>query len=61
MFTASLNLEALQKTAKGASRTCAAKGCEQPLPQTQAATAEYCADHSKKQAARPRRAKKTSR
>ena len=58
MFTASLNLEALQKSTKKSPRICATKGCEQPVAQTQPSNVEHCPDHSQKKAERPRRAKK---
>lgn len=58
MFTASLNLEALQQATKGTPRACAAEGCEQPVPQAPKTNAQYCSDHSKQQTQRPRRSKK---
>jgi hypothetical protein len=61
MFTASLNLEALQQAAQGSHRTCAAEGCEQPLPQTAQPNAEYCPEHSQQRAKPRRRSKKARR
>ena len=55
MFTASLNLEALQQASQGSGRNCAAEGCREPVSQK----SEYCSRHSKERAAKPpRRAKK---
>ncbi len=61
MFTASLNLEALQQATQGTPRICATDGCEQPVPQTPKTDAQYCSDHSKQRARQPRRAKKARR
>jgi len=62
MFTASLNLEALQKTVQGPERICAAEGCEKPVPQArQQADAGYCSDRCKQRAERPRRSRKARR
>ncbi len=61
MFSASLNLEALQQAAQGQNRTCATEGCGQPLPQTAQPGAEYCSEHSKQRAAPRRRSKKARR
>ncbi len=61
MFSASLNLEALQQAAQDQNRTCAAEGCDQPLPQTAQHGAEYCSEHSKQRAAPRRRSKKARR
>jgi len=60
MFTASLNLEALQKSIKTPLRICAMDGCEQTLPPAPS-DAQFCSDHSKQQAERPRRTKKARR
>ncbi len=58
MFTASLNLEALQKATQGSTQTCAAEGCNEPVSRE----AEYCSGHSKGRAKKPRqRAKKARR
>jgi hypothetical protein len=56
MFTASLNLEALQKST-GGGRNCAAEGCSEPVSQG----TEYCPAHSKQRAKKPRRQAKKSR
>ncbi len=61
MFSASLNLEALQQAAQGQNRTCAAEGCDQPLPQTAQPEAEFCSEHSKQRTAPRRRSKKARR
>lgn len=58
MFTASLNLEALQQVTKGPKRICAVEGCEKPVVPAGQASARYCAQHSKGQAKRTRRPKK---
>ncbi len=62
MFTASLNLEALQRTTQGPNRICAAEGCDKPVPQArQQASAKYCSDRCKQRAERPRRLRKARR
>ena len=61
MFTASLNLEALKQATQGPDRTCAAEGCEKPVASAGQASAQYCSDHSRQRAKRPRQAKKARR
>ncbi len=56
MFTASLNLEAFQKSTKDG-RNCAAEGCNEPVSQG----TEYCSTHSKQRAKKPRGPAKKSR
>lgn len=59
MFTASLNLEALQQAIQG--RICAAEGCDKPVPQGAEADAQYCSDHAKELGQRRQRGKKARR
>jgi hypothetical protein len=61
MFTASLNLEALQKAVQGPERICAAEGCDKPVAPAGQAGAEYCSDRCKQRAERPRRSRKARR
>ncbi len=56
MFTASLNLEAFQKSTKDG-RNCAAEGCNEPVSKG----TEYCSTHSKQRAKKPRGQAKKSR
>jgi len=61
MFTASLNLEALKQATQDPDRICVAEGCEKPVAPAGQASAQYCSDHSRQRAERPRRAKKARR
>jgi len=61
MFTASLNLEALQKTVQGPERICAAEGCEKPVAPAGEASAQYCSARCTQRAERPRRSRKARR
>ncbi len=56
MFTASLNLEALQQTLQ--EKTCASEGCGAPIT----AGSELCSEHTQeRKQQKPRKARKTSR
>lgn len=56
VFTASLNLEALQQSIQ--EKTCGSEGCEAPIT----AGSEFCAEHAKqRKQQKPRKARKTSR
>lgn len=56
MFTASLNLEALQQAAN---RVCAAADCEQKVPVARGLEAPYCSDACQARAEKTEAKKKT--
>ena len=55
MFTASLNLEALQQAAN---RVCAAEGCEQTVPVARGLEAPHCSDACRERAEKAEAKKK---